>query len=225
MPLRRRPPGDEVVEGAVEAADAVADAALGVANEIGDLIAPTPRRRIPSRSRVPSRELRRAAGRPAGPRGRRPSDRLQAAADSGLLTRSNTRPGTAGRRAVDRATYLRRQAGRPEGVTAREAVGQRVVSPAPPRTMSAIFRPPTGFAEVVGPTTGEARRIARWNARAAELVRGQISPERFRRLVQSWRPLGEDRFEWTPDAVLAILAERAEGGEATFVYRGRRGKR
>lgn len=47
---------------------------------------------------------------------------LLARARSGQLTRSNTRPGTPERRAVDRVTYLRRREARPE-LTARQALG------------------------------------------------------------------------------------------------------
>jgi hypothetical protein len=52
-----------------------------------------------------------------------------------LLTRRNTTPGTSGRKAVDRATYLRRRAGEPE-LSAREALSHRVVGS---RTRTATF--------------------------------------------------------------------------------------
>lgn len=168
------------------------------------------------------RNLRRVADRPAGPRGRRPSDQVQALADVGLLTRANTRPGTAGRRAADAVQYRRRVArGRARGITtARESVGQRVANLAP-RVMSAIFRE-SGYAEVVDPTIGQASRLARYNARVGELVQGQITRQRFRAMVRSWRPLAGQRFEWTPTVVLAILGEREASGEPVFVYLGRR---
>ena len=66
------------------------------------------------------RSLRRAASRPG-----KPSEQLVDAAAIGLLTRGNTVPGTAGRRAVDRATYVRRRAAEPT-LPPREAAGHRV---------------------------------------------------------------------------------------------------
>lgn len=87
--------------------------------------------------------------------------------------------------------------------------------------MSAMFVG-VGWADVQAPSPGERRRIARWNARAGELRQGQITPERFRRLVGTWAPLRGVRFETDPAVVLATLAERAEGGEDLFRYEGRR---
>ncbi len=66
------------------------------------------------------RSLRRAASR-AG----KPSQRLLDAAEIGLLTRGNTQPGTAGRRAVDRVSYVRRREAEPT-LPPREAAGHRV---------------------------------------------------------------------------------------------------
>ena len=91
------------------------------------------------RAEPPSSSLRRAASR-AG----KPSERLVDAAEIGLLTRGNTRPGTAGRRAVDRATYMRRRAAEPT-LPAREAAGHRVAG--------------SGPKVVTFYTTGPARRI------------------------------------------------------------------
>ena len=87
--------------------------------------------------------------------------------------------------------------------------------------MSAMFAG-IGWAEVQAPSPSERRRVARWNARAGELRQGQISPERFRRLVGSWSEFRGLRFEADPAVVLATLAERAEGGEDLFRYEGRR---
>lgn len=87
--------------------------------------------------------------------------------------------------------------------------------------MSAIFRA-IGWHVVEDMSESERQRIARWNARAGELLEGEISPERFRRLVGSWRPLREMRFEDDPNIVVATLAERREAGEDVFIYEGRR---
>jgi hypothetical protein len=83
----------------------------------------TPRNPLPA-------SLRRAAARKGAP-----TRMVQTAADTGLLTRANTTPGTAGRRAVDRATYLRRRAAEPE-LSAREALSHRVPGS---RTRTATF--------------------------------------------------------------------------------------
>jgi hypothetical protein len=56
------------------------------------------------------------------------SPRLLARAEAGTLTRSNTLKGTPERRAVDRVTYLRRKAARPN-VSAREAAGGKPKRP------------------------------------------------------------------------------------------------
>jgi hypothetical protein len=87
--------------------------------------------------------------------------------------------------------------------------------------MSAMFAG-VGWAVVEAPTVGERARIARWNARAGELRVGQISGERFRRIIRTWAPLRGARFEADPERVLAVLRERDEAGEQLFEYRGRR---
>ena len=56
------------------------------------------------------------------------SPQLLARAEAGELTRSNTKPGTPQRKAVDRITYLRRKAARPD-VSAREAAGGKPKRP------------------------------------------------------------------------------------------------
>ena len=72
----------------------------------------------------PAKSLPRSICRAAARAGA-PTPMVREAAATGILTRSNTEPGTAGRRAVDHATYQRRRAAEPE-LTAREAVGHRV---------------------------------------------------------------------------------------------------
>ena len=164
-----------------------------------------------------SSSLRRSANRSAGPRGRAPSQRLRDAADAGLLTRSNTRAGTAGRRAADAAEYERRIARHP-GVSARQAAGH-IPAGAEEKRLSAIFRS-VGFAVVVGAGRADRRRLARYDSLVGQLRGGSLSGAAFRRRVRGWQPYGAEglRFEWDPDVVLALLAERDALGEDLFVY-------
>jgi len=166
------------------------------------------------------RELRSAANRPARPRRPPAADsKLAASARAGLLTRSNTRGGTAGRQAADAVVYARREARRAPGESARAAAGHRKAPPA--GGMSAIFRE-VGFSVIESPTRGERRRLGRFNARVAELVEGQISPRRFERQIGGWRPLRGMTFENDPEVILATLDIRRESGDEVFIYEGRR---
>jgi len=166
------------------------------------------------------RGLRSAANRSAVPRRPpAPGSKLASAARAGLLTRSNTRPGTTGRQAADAVVYARREARRAPGETARAAAGHRKAPPA--GGISGVFKN-VGFVVVEAPTAGERRRLGRYNARLAELVEGQISPRRFERMIGAWRPLRGMRFETDPEVVLAILDIRRETGEDIFIYVGRR---
>jgi hypothetical protein len=79
-----------------------------------------------------------------------------------------------------------------------------------------------GWATVEAPSPGERRRVARWNSRAGELRHGQLSPERFRRLVGAWSEFRGEGFESTPNRVLATLEERSAAGEELFEYTRRR---
>lgn len=120
------------------------------------------------------------------------------------------------------AEYARRQArGRRLGArSAREGAGHRA-EPLAPAGITAMFEG-RGFAMVENPTLAERRRINRWNAYAAHLDAGNITPERFRRLIRSWRPLRGERFESDPEVVLATLTARREAGEEVYEYPGRR---
>lgn len=181
----------------------------------------TSRRRASRSDRPVPRKIRRAADRGAGPRGREPSEQVQAAANAGTLTRANTRPGSAGRRAVDRSIYRRRTLARPEGITARTAAGHESEAARRATHMSAVVSGGR-FVEFGDLSRSDRRRIARWNALASNLATGDISPGAFRSRVRSWAPIGGERFEWDPDVVLAVLSGRRESGDPTFVYRGRR---
>jgi hypothetical protein len=166
------------------------------------------------------RSLRRSASREAS-RGRLPSDRLLAAADAGLLTRRNTVPGSAGRRAVDRSTYLRRRAGRPN-LSAREALGHERPEVRARRIISVLLDRPAPFVILDAPTRLEASRAARYDSYAGQMAARRISPQLFRRKISSWKPIRGERFLADPDRVLAVLESRRAGDEELFVYRNGR---
>jgi hypothetical protein len=167
------------------------------------------------------RSLRRAAARAGGPRGRRPSAQLQAAADAGVLTRSNTAPGTAGRRAVDRAIYERRRAaGQRRGApTARAALGHETPTQRP--TITALVEVPGGIAylDFAGLGRRDRARIARHDALIGQLVGGTLAPSAFRRRVRGWVPLATGhRLASDRTAVLAAVGARREAGEDMGPY-------
>jgi hypothetical protein len=177
------------------------------------------------------RSLRRAAARPAGPRGRRPSDRLVEAARAGVLTRSNTRPRSAGRRAVDAAAYERRLAAaerraREHGQalpTARQAAGHDVRR----RRITALVQ---GFGLVVIEVgLSDSRKVGRHLDLAGALVGGQISAAAFRARLRAWRSLdvrvtGGDLPPGTyvlmgdPADVIAAMTEASEAGVEIVQY-------
>lgn len=144
---------------------------------------------------------------------------LIAAARRGELTRRNTEPGTPERRAVDRATYLRRLQRRP-GVSAREAAGHG------PRVAGhgTFFSPgPEGPEALLGVALGRSglRQAGRYMATLGKLASGQLPPSAFRRRVARWAPIVvldgpgapvERRFLSDPDAAL-VLADALRGGD------------
>ena len=176
-----------------------------------------------SGSRVPLR-LRATANRRAISRQPpAPGTQLREAARSGILTRGNTRPGTRGRQAVDAETYGSRQAagarrglGRGRASAGHEAPGGQA------RAMSTLLDSPPRWAVLDNLTRGEARRLARYDAMMSNLVQGDLSPRAFERRVGAWRPIRGERFLADPAAVLAILDQRRQAGDETFVYLGRR---
>jgi hypothetical protein len=164
------------------------------------------------------RDLRRRANRAATPR-KRPPDNLIAAAQRGLLTRSNTKPGTKGRQAADAVVYQSRVADRAPGETARQRLG---VVPTE-RSMPALFDEPPRWVDLDNLSRAEARRVARYNSLTGQLTKGKLSPAAFRRRVSSWRPFRDERFLSDPDAALALLEVRRTSDEELFYYeRGRR---
>jgi len=178
------------------------------------------------------RSLRRAAARPAGPRGRVPSQALRDAAEVGLLSRSNTTPGTAGRRAAGAAEYAQRRSARPT-VSAREAAGH-----APPGSTG-----PSGsfFAEPIeggGPrllrdvevSRADIRRVAHYDALVRQLTAGKMASAAFERRVRGWRPVevlgpaevaGLYRFVADAATVLALAVQAQAEGIETWIDSGR----
>lgn len=80
----------------------------------------------------------------------------------------------------------------------------------------------TGWTVLEDLSRAERVRIARYAALSSNLTTGDISPQTFRRRVNSWAPIRGELFESDPSVVLAILDDRRQGGEETFEYRGRR---
>jgi len=160
------------------------------------------------------RALRRKANGEATPR-KRPPDDLIAAAQLGLLTRSNTKPHTRGRQAVDAVTYRARAADRAEGETARERLG--VVKST--RSMPAMLDSPPRWVDLDNLSRAEARRVARFSSLTGQLAEGKLSPAAFRRRVSSWRPFRGEHFLSDPDAALALLEARRTSDEELFYYR------
>jgi len=180
----------------------------------------------------PPRSIRREADQPAGPRGRAPSQRVQNAADAGILTRGNTRPGTAGRRAVDAATYNRRRAARP-GVSARESAGHAPGGTAGPSgTFFGMPESGGGSRLLVGVSVSRAdiHRLGRYDTLVRQLLAGKMTPAAFERRVRGWRPVtvlappevaGSYRFVADPAAAQALAVQAQAEGIEDWIDSGR----
>ena len=107
------------------------------------------------------------------------------------------------------------------GIIRRAEAGHEPAAARGAVSMAAMFVG-LGWSSIEAPNRAERSRVARWNSRAGELRHGKITPGRFRRLVGSWAAFRGERFESTPERVIAELAERAEAGEELFEYTGRR---
>jgi hypothetical protein len=178
---------------------------------------PTPGRHTP---KLP-RSLRRSADRPAVPRGH-PPQRLLDAAEVGLLTRRNTKPGTVGYQAANRVTYLNRAARRHPGETVREALGHERPTVRAHAEISVLLDRPDPWTVLEAPTRLEKTRGARYDALVSNLVQGNISPRAFRRRVALWRPIRGERWLSDPNRVMAVLEGRRAAGEDLFIYRSGR---
>jgi hypothetical protein len=164
-----------------------------------------------------SRSLKRAAGRPAPARNKAPNPRLTEAARAGLITRHNTEPGTAGRKAADAVTYQRRQERHAsKGLTARQAVGHPKTTDRLP-TFS-YLRADGTYVERQG-TRAEAKRANRVNWLTRQLLEGRISEKEYARRVGGYAPLANgDRFLADPRAVIALTEDRRSEGEELWYY-------
>ena len=170
------------------------------------------------------RSLRRAAGR-AG----KPSQRLVDAADLGLLTRHNTMPGTAGRRAVDRATYLRRRSAEPT-LPPREAAGHRVAG-SRPRVATFYTSEPARRITLEG--EGVALRDVQRAGAYLHSVRTLIAelrrhPEQAQRIKRGWEwkvrrraPIAGYPLLATATAAIALADQDRESGEDPVFDSGR----
>jgi len=172
-----------------------------------------------------SRSLRRAAARPAAPRGRQPSQRLLDAAEAGLLTRGNTKKGTRGRQAVDRVVFLRRRAAAPD-LSAREAVGHKVPG-SRPTIATFIESTPDGPRQVTieGVNRADLRRAGKYEAAVRQLLDGEISPEQFERRFRRWRPIAGHQLESRPREALAAADAAASEGHGILFDSGRARRR
>jgi hypothetical protein len=171
----------------------------------------------------PTRSLRSAANRPAIPRKPPAGDsRLAQAAQAGTLNKANTKPGTRGRQAVDRATYLRSQSGRRPGQTAREAARHERADVRTERVVSLFIDDPPRYVEIAGLSRRDVSRAARYDALVSNLKQGRISPAAFQRRVSSWRPIAGHTFVSDPAAALAIVEARRAADQESFVYRNGR---
>jgi len=172
--------------------------------------------------------LARTANRRAIPR-KSQSPNLLAAAQRGELTRSNTRAGTAGRQAVDRATYQRRQAIHPH-LTARQAVGQKVAGERLP--VASFFGVLHGAPALIGEVTvsrRDASRIGKYLNLVEGLLDGTLSKKGFQDKVKRWAPIKVLDPAWGPvdlvkdaDTVIALATQTSDAGFEGWMDSGRR---
>ena len=163
--------------------------------------------------------LRRAANRKSE-RGRSSSERLAAAAEVGILTRGNTRPGTTGRQAVDRVTYRRRKQKHPD-LTARQALGHAKATDRPPKISLLVDDPPRQII-LEGLSRADLSRAARYDNAVSQLANGRLARASFKRRFSTWRPIAGYTLLADPDAVLALLEQlRAEDREPFILDSGR----
>lgn len=127
---------------------------------------------------------------------------LLARAEAGELTRTNTTKGTPQRKAVDRVTYLRRKAARPD-VSAREALGGRPTRP-----------------RLRGITEEQRKRVAAGLGDAD--ARRRFSKFRQSNAFPSWIPKNPADMD---DQTAAILAGLPKALDARTITGGRNGWR
>ena len=137
--------------------------------------------------------------------GKPPTDRsvLTEAAQLGFLRRGNTKKGTRGRQAAERATRLRARQRHPE-LSARQALGHPKSTDRPPVISIFVADPPRQVV-LEGPSRADLSRAAKYDNAVSELARGRLAPDSFRRRFSAWRPIAGYTLLADPDAVLALL--------------------
>lgn len=155
--------------------------------------------------------------------------RLYDAAETGLLTRSNTKPGTRGRQAVDAAFYRARKATEPT-LSAREALGHRVAGSRSKAVTFYTDHPPRRITlEGEGITQREVRRGGAYLHSVRELI---AELRRFpgaadtlkREWERRWRsraPIAGYPFLAAADAAAALADQDRQTGEEPIFDSGR----
>lgn len=151
----------------------------------------------------------------------------------GELTRANTEKGTPERRAVDRASYLKRRSSRP-GLSAREALGHEVGATRP-KVASFYAANPAQMMTVEGVSGNDMRRAGYYMLAVGQLVNAKQrggadwaeSAAAFRARFSPWRPIAGRSLLTDPLAVVA-LAEQERAADTEVVFdsgRSRPGRR
>lgn len=176
------------------------------------------------------RSLRRSASsRATHHRPPQPGTRLYDAADAGLLTRSNTRPGSRGRQAVDAVSYRARKATEPT-LSPREALGHRVAGSRSKVVTFYADDPPRRITlEGEGITQREVRRGGAYLHSVRELItdlrRNPRDADRIKReWERHWRnraPIAGYPFLATADAAIALADQDRQTGEEPLFDSGR----
>jgi hypothetical protein len=148
---------------------------------------------------------------------------LLAQAQRGELSRTNTRQGTAQRRAVDRVSYLKRRASRPD-LPAREALGHEV-DLARPKVASFYAADPIQLITLEGVTGAEMRRAGLYMVAARQLLEShgrsgrewEQAAKAFEQRFSRWKPIAGRTLLTDPRAVVALAEElRAADTEVVF---------
>lgn len=148
---------------------------------------------------------------------------LLAAAHSRNLTRSNTRPGTPERRAVDRITYLRRRAKYPQQ-SARKATGHGRSA----ATVTGHFAGQLRESRVQT-SYADARRVGKYDSLLERLLDGVLTDAQFDKRAKRWVPVrvlggelppGQYRFADAKTARMQFQSMMDEEREYVFDVEG-----
>lgn len=177
-----------------------------------------------------ARSLQRAANaRATRRRPPRPGTRLYDAADAGLLTRANTKPGTRGRQVVDAVSYRARKTTEPT-LSPREALGHRVAGSRSKTVTFYTADPPRRITlEGEGVSQREVRRGGAYlysvRELIAELRRFPGAADTLKRdWERRWRsraPIAGYPFLATADAAIALADQDRQTGEEPIFDSGR----